>query len=202
MSTGVEIIPIYLAFLAASGIYASIRGSIYAADTLADKVYKKVEIDEKEIPNVLPCKENVETYSPDFTGDGAGDEMFQGHFRQEMAVTKALTVMNDEDLLLATLDDYGFEHTVEEGIVKATLDIRRITFEKNDGGVYEAKFIGGGTGAAEQTVSELNEIYARKVQQRVYENLMARANAKGLILESQETQNDNSIVLTFVVRED
>ena len=202
MSTGVEIIPIYLAFVAISGLYAAVKGSMYAGDTLADKIYCNEKAPEIEVPNVLPCTEDIKTYTPDFSSDDSGDEMFQGNFRKEIAVAKALTVMNDEDLLLATLNDYGCEQSFENGVVKATIDVRRMSFERNCDGVYEMKFAGGEIGAAEQTAGELNELYARKVQQRVYENLMARASAKGLVLESQETHDDNSIVLTFVVRED
>lgn len=110
------------------------------------------------------------------------------------------TRMKDEELLEAALSNYGCKSVVTGETIDSTLNGARILFERNEQDIFEAVFVGGiSTDHARTFVAELDEEYAQLVQQQVYENLLSRARQRGLVMESEEVQEDNSIVVTFKV---
>jgi hypothetical protein len=48
-------------------------------------------------------------------------------------------------------------------------------------------------------LTELEDEYALLVQQRVYERLLSKAKERGLVVESEEVQEDNSVTITLRV---
>lgn len=110
------------------------------------------------------------------------------------------TRCKDEHLLRAALENYGCRSIVSGEQVDSAIDGKRILFQRNEQGAFDAVFTGGITlEHAQQFISDLHEEYTLQVQQQVYRKLMDRAKARGLTLESEEVQDDNSIRLTFTV---
>lgn len=113
------------------------------------------------------------------------------------------TRMKDEGLLRTALENYGCRSVAMGQTIDSTINGARILFERNERGVFEAVFVGDIPSDHAQTfLADLDEEYTRMVQQQVYQNLLSRARERGLILESEEVQEDNSIVLTLQVQED
>ena len=110
------------------------------------------------------------------------------------------TRMKDEKLLKAALENYGSRTIVTSESIDSTIDDTRILFERNEQDAFEAVFVGDiSIDHAETFLAQLDEEYTRLVQQQVYENLLSRARQRGLVMESEEVQNDNSVVITFRV---
>ncbi len=110
------------------------------------------------------------------------------------------TVMKDREMLLKALGDYGCEFTAGQDRISAEYGDYKFSVIKNPEGIYEIVFHGYlKRHIAENFCNELQELYAMNVQDRVYRNLVERAAERGLILETEENGEDNSIVLTFVV---
>lgn len=113
------------------------------------------------------------------------------------------TRMKSERLLRATLEDYGCRYVTAGGRVDSTVEDARIFFERDETDAFDAVFVGGISGEhARAFLSELEQGYAQLLQQQVYENLLARAHERGLVLESEEVREDNSVLLSFQVEED
>ena len=108
--------------------------------------------------------------------------------------------MKDEELLNAALERYGCRSVVMGATVDSALGDTRMVFERDESGVFDALFIGNiSTEHAATFLGELDEEYTLLVQQRVYENLLSRARDRGLVVESEEVQVDNSVVITLRV---
>lgn len=113
------------------------------------------------------------------------------------------TRMKSERFLRAALEDYGCRSVTTGGRVDSTVEGARIMFERDRAGAFDAVFVGDISGEhARAFLSELDQGYAQLLQQQVYENLLARARERGLVLESEEVQEDNSVLLSFQVEED
>ncbi len=77
-----------------------------------------------------------------------------------------------------------------------------LSLARTDSGTFEALFPGTVPQAQAQTVLEqLDAEYTRLVQERVYEQVVERAQQQGLALESERVEEDNSIVLTLRVEQ-
>ena len=113
------------------------------------------------------------------------------------------TKMRDETLLERALGNHGCRTVVTgDENVDSALGETRIRFERDERGVFEAVFVGDiAVDEAQGFLEALDEEYALLVQQQVYENLLLRARKRGLVMEFEEVQDDNSIVLTFEVQE-
>lgn len=204
MSTGIELLPLFLAWSAYSvGFKALLIGAEklgQAAEIAARKNENICEI----APSINLQYENADSsipaFSPGFDEETRVDELC-GNFSRSHINVSSKTVMNDEELLLSTLNDYGFQFEVNDQVISASMAENRVLFKKDENGVYDAQMSVGSEDTAQGMVDELNDLYIRKVQQRVYENLTSRAGEKGLIFESEEFCEDNSIVLTFVIGE-
>lgn len=112
------------------------------------------------------------------------------------------TRMTDPNLLHLALQNCGCRSVVSGMTVDSTIESTRIVFEPVEGSVFSAVFTGdiSSTQADEFLASVFTE-YTRQVQQQVYQKLIDRAAAKGMILEAEELQEDDSIVITFCVQE-
>ena len=110
------------------------------------------------------------------------------------------TRMKDEGLLNAALESYGCRSVVTGGTVDSALGDTRMVFERDERGVFDALFVGDISAEhAGAFLTELNEEYTLLVQQRVYQNLLSRAEERGLVVESEEIQEDNSVMITLRV---
>lgn len=56
-----------------------------------------------------------------------------------------------------------------------------------------------GTDKLQAMVDEINKACIRNVQDEVYQNLMNNAKISGMQIESEEIEDDNTVVLTFVI---
>lgn len=121
---------------------------------------------------------------------------------QNKVYFKLDTKMKDEQLLQETLQNYGNSSEVENEEVTSTIGGTEIAFVKGSNGTYRAYFHENiALQDAEQFVDNIYAEYTRIVQQKTYEKLLARAENEGLIFESEETNEEDSIVLTFEVKE-
>ncbi|MGD7009728.1 hypothetical protein [Metabacillus sp. 84] len=111
------------------------------------------------------------------------------------------TIMKDEAILAKALDHYGCSPKFmdHKGMESEIGDIK-ILFQQNPDGIFEALFeqdIPQET--ALEFIKNLQEEYTSIVQQETYLKLLERAREQGLLLETEQVTEDNSIVLTFKV---
>jgi hypothetical protein len=112
------------------------------------------------------------------------------------------TRIKDEGLLEEALHNYGCRSVLVGETMSYDVEGRRLVFERSDEGLFEAIFVGEIPDRdARGFLDDLQVEYTHLVQQRVYENLLTRARERGLILESEEVREDNSIVVTLQVQE-
>lgn len=209
MSTGVEILPLYLAFLAVSaGTKALISGvtgiNNYVDNTCAEKEAKSrhylFEAAENLSLQYASSSEQASHIAPEFDEETKVEELC-GNFSATHMSMKLKTIMNDESILLEALGDYGFASEKKGAEILATGDSGRIRFQKDENGVYDGTFISSSRADIKKIYEGLSELYVKQVQDRVYENITTRAEENGLIFESEEVGEDNSIVLTFIVED-
>lgn len=111
------------------------------------------------------------------------------------------TVMKDEKLLQKALEQYGCSvHVWTSGNYETEIAAAKIFFQKNEDGVFEAIFPEEVTAEdAAVFIENLTSEYKYVLQQETYRKVMERAREKGFILESEERQEDQTIVLTLRV---
>src|SRR5699024_2588712 len=107
-----------------------------------------------------------------------------------------------EQLLQETLQNYGSETEIENDEVSSQVGDTEITFIKAANGTYQAYFHESvALRDAEEFMDNIYEEYTRIVQRKTYDKLIERAGNEGLVFESEETNEEDSIVLTFQVKE-
>jgi len=123
--------------------------------------------------------------------------------RQQAETSFSLeTRMTDPRMLQAALENCGCQSVSTGATVDSAIQGARIVFEPGENGAINAVFFGGiASIQADEFIASLYCEYTRLVQQDVYQKVVERAAAKGLSLESEEIQQDDSIVLTFCVQE-
>lgn len=110
------------------------------------------------------------------------------------------TRMKDEELLHAALENYGCGSVVAGETVDSALGDTRMVFGRDETGAFEALFVGDISAEhGASFLAELDEEYTLLVQQRVYQNLLSRAEERGLVVESEQVQEDNSVTITLRV---
>lgn len=113
------------------------------------------------------------------------------------------TRMRDEELLVAAAAALDASTTGSGGAASVTgVAGVQLSLAKRDDGTFEALF--PGTAPQEQAREALGQLdaeYTRLVQERVYQQVIERAQDRGLALESERVEQDNSIVLTLRVEQ-
>ncbi len=133
---------------------------------------------------------------------GSNEEELEMSLPQDKVYYKLETKMKDEQLLQETLQNYGSSTEIENDEVTSTIGDTEIIFLKNSQGMYSAHFHEDiPLKDAEEFTDNIYEEYTRVVQRKTYEKLMQRAENEGFILETEETNENESIVLTFQVKE-
>jgi hypothetical protein len=108
------------------------------------------------------------------------------------------TRMRDDELIVRALEVMQCDAELDASGVRATRNQFEFTFSRGVDGVLEARF--GPDVApdeAEMFVHDLDREYTRLVQERVYRRVIERAQEYGMALESEEIEEDDSIVLTL-----
>ena len=110
------------------------------------------------------------------------------------------TRFKDSLLLEAALSEIGCTSVTKASSVDTAIGGAQIGFERNEDGVFEAWFRGNiAIPRAQAFISAVDEAYVRLVQQQVYRRLLERAHERGLLLESEQVLDDNSVLLTFAI---
>lgn len=116
---------------------------------------------------------------------------------------KIKTVMKKEHLLKMAIEQYGckVDELNRNDFLTKIGDIK-IHFQPDEKGVFEAVFDNSvETEAAIEFIENINTEYRYAIQQETYRNLLRKAEQKGLILESEEMQEDRSILMTFNINQ-
>jgi hypothetical protein len=117
-------------------------------------------------------------------------------------VLTAQTFMNDRDMLVSVLRDYGCEVETADDRILTSVEGARLSFVPGVEQNYEARFVGDMEHEkAEQILTDIQDMYLREVQNNSYNSCVKQADEKGYVLESEEIQPDNSIVLTYEIPE-
>lgn len=111
------------------------------------------------------------------------------------------TVMKRQHLLQKALAQYGCSvYELNEQNCQTEVGDIKILFQQNDKGIFEALFDESVEKEhALEFIENLHAEYKYVIQQETYQKLVQRAEEKGLKLESEEFQQDRSILLTFHV---
>ncbi|WP_424356364.1 hypothetical protein [Methanobacterium sp. MBAC-LM] len=113
------------------------------------------------------------------------------------------TKIKDAKLLEETLKIYGCKDVSTGEDLETECDNARVIFEKDENGVFNAVFLGNiSLEKAKEFISDINGEYTKLVQEQVYQKLLKNASERNLRLESEDVQEDNSIVLTFALQEE
>lgn len=111
------------------------------------------------------------------------------------------TVMKRQHLLQKAIEQYGCEvHEMNQQNYKTLVGDIKILFQQNENGIFEAIF--DESVQEEDALDFLNNLhteYRYLIQQETYNKLLLQAGEHGLELESEEVQEDRSILLTFNV---
>jgi hypothetical protein len=111
------------------------------------------------------------------------------------------TRMTDARLLEVALQNCGCRSIASSQQLTTAFESAEILFQPAANGAFDAVF--SGEIEAEQANAFIGDVfteYTRLVQEDVYLKLKQRAAARGMMLESEQLQNDNSITLTFCLQ--
>ncbi len=115
-------------------------------------------------------------------------------------VLRIPTRMKDAELLRASLHDYGCSSVQAEGSVHSEVQGARVVFQPAPDGTHEAVFVGQVTDEqARAFVDAVQDEYVRHVQARVYDRLKSRARERGMRLEAERVERDNTVTLRFAM---
>lgn len=111
------------------------------------------------------------------------------------------TIMKDKDLVKKALENYGCNpNFIGNDEITSEIGESKILFLQNSEGVIDAYFDNEiPLDSATEFLNNIQEEYTSIVQQETYLRLLERAKEKGMILETEEITNSNSIVLTFKI---
>ncbi|HHW39156.1 MAG TPA: hypothetical protein GXX18_18295 [Bacillales bacterium] len=114
---------------------------------------------------------------------------------------KIQTVMKRQHLLQKAIEQYGCDvHEINKQNCETEIGDIKIYFQQGEDGIFEAVF--DETVEMEHAlefIENLHSEYKYLIQQETYQKLLQEASEKGLVLESEERQQDRSILLTFNV---
>lgn len=120
-----------------------------------------------------------------------------GNTNEKRIVLK--TTIRNADLLKKTLFNLGAKNVNNSSSqIQGLIDQFHIVFEQDKDGTLSVRFEGEiELEEAKKFVDELQNEYGKVVQEFVYVKLKEKAVEKGLDLEQEKVQNDQSIVLTY-----
>lgn len=109
------------------------------------------------------------------------------------------TTIRNADLLKKALFNLGAKNVNDSSSqIEGLIDQFHIIFEQDKDGTLSVRFEGEiELEEAKKFVDELQNEYGKVVQEFVYVKLKEKAVEKGLDLEQEKVQNDQSIVLTY-----
>lgn len=112
---------------------------------------------------------------------------------------KIQTVMKRQHLLQKAIEQYGCEiQEINQQNYQTEIGDIKIYFQQSDNDIFEAVFDESvEKEAALEFLENLHTEYKYLIQQETYMKLLQQASEKGLELESEEIQQDKSILLTF-----
>ncbi|GHU33374.1 hypothetical protein AGMMS50256_25180 [Betaproteobacteria bacterium] len=121
---------------------------------------------------------------------------------QDDAPVSFPTSFADANLLLEALRDFGVYPTqTETGDIFCQIGESELCFTQQGGQPFSVEIRGAPSlEQAYRHLSNIDEDYRRCVQTAVYEKVKARAESQGLMLESEETLEDKTILLTLRIR--
>ncbi|AST90918.1 MULTISPECIES: hypothetical protein [Sutcliffiella] len=121
---------------------------------------------------------------------------------EEGVLYKIETNMKDEILLEESLKSFGCNVDLNEESFHSSIGDIQMAFQQQENGTFSGIFNESvSTEEAQEFLQDVQKEYVRLVQNRTYEKLIARARQEGLILEHENTTDDNTIQLTFQVKE-
>ncbi|MBC5635672.1 hypothetical protein H8S33_02420 [Ornithinibacillus sp. BX22] len=121
---------------------------------------------------------------------------------EEGVLYRIETNMKDESILAEALKGFGCQVELNEQTFHSTIGEIQMAFQQQEDGTFSGIFNESvSTDEATEFLQDVQKEYIRIVQKQTYEKLMARAKAEGLVLEQESTNEDDSIVLTFQVKE-
>jgi hypothetical protein len=112
------------------------------------------------------------------------------------------TSFMDAKLLLESLREFGAQPVqTDTGNIFCQIGECELRFTQRDGQAFSAEIRGAPSmEEARKHLANLDEDYRRCVQTAVYEKVKARAESRGLMLESEEVLEDRTILMTLRVR--
>lgn len=109
------------------------------------------------------------------------------------------TTIRNTDLLKKALFNLGAKNVNDNSSqIEGLIDQFHIVFEQDKDGTLNVRFEGEiDAEEAKKFIGELQDEYGKVVQEFVYVKLKEKAVEKGLNLEQEKVQKDQSIVLTY-----
>ena|SRR5690625_586435 len=121
---------------------------------------------------------------------------------EEGTYYKIDTKIKDETILKEALENYGCKVSLDGENLESTLGDVEIMFQKQENSTISALVHEDvELGDADQFVQNIYGEYTRVIQHQTYEKLVERAQNEGLFLESENRNEEDTIVLTFQVKE-
>ncbi|MEK4298639.1 hypothetical protein MKY30_04335 [Oceanobacillus sp. FSL W8-0428] len=115
---------------------------------------------------------------------------------------KITTSMKDNTMLTEALQNYGCNVTIENERMQSSLGNTQLAFQQEENGTFSAIFAEDvAVEDAKELLTNIQNEYTSFVQKQTYDKLLQRAEKEGLMLESENTDDEDTIVLTFQVRE-
>jgi|SRR5690625_2845991 len=124
------------------------------------------------------------------------DKLSEGEYYQ------VTTKMKDETIVQQALENRGSKVTYDEYQIESRIGNIDVMFQRQENDTISAIFHKDVlVEDAEEFVENTYNEYTRIIQQQTYEKLMQRAENEGLLLQSETRNEENTIVLTFDVKE-
>ncbi len=121
---------------------------------------------------------------------------------EEGAYYKINTKIKDENILKEALENRGNMVSLDEKQIESSIGNVEIVFQRQEDETISAIFHEDvSLEDAEAFLKNTYDEYTRVVQHHTYEKLIERAKNEGLLLESETRNEDDTLVLTFQVKE-
>lgn len=186
---------------AAAGANTERRKQRRMLDELTRQSQAQDELARLMFPNLYASRQSRDAEQPsDAECVQAAREAMQNAVEPPRAFTRQ-TLIQDLDLARQTAESLGGRLlSIAEGVAFLYKDCGFVLFRPEESVAYELWILGTTEAETAATLAEAIETeYKRLVRDRVHEALLQHSARFGLALESEEIQEDRSIVLTFTV---